>query len=261
MNSSTYDSHQSFSTFNAPTESFSATPEAVRDTGESQSVTISNGETTVRSQGLEAYRGEAPKDWKDTARDAHGYRTTSLSDETIVDWGGLQAKIGDLVSAGELIKNQDGSYETPLVIETGNDHQGPDEDSAFLPEGAVEAINQALEGIPDGALDSATATATLAAIGKASLEDVAKAFASQSGMELTEAHDRASYVIQSYQAQTDAFLSGRAGIPTEEVPQMYEWAKTHRGQQIQAAIRGQLNGSMAEWRSLAKAYQVSRGRI
>lgn len=139
--------------------------------------------------------------------------------------------------------------------ETGLGNE-PSEDYDALYENEVDAINDAVQGIPDSALDSLTARAVGVAVGSLEMSSVLSAITQVTGDDPGIAQARFQQAASAYQAQADHFLEG---VGVKDVQAFYAFAKAHHRGQLQEAVTKQIyGGDMSAYRVLAQRWNFKQ---
>jgi len=231
------------------------------------SITIQGGEAVTETAGVSSWDASkdlspfAQDDWRSTARSPFGSPTNEIDDNTLVQIGGVSAKVGTFVQAGALVKQGDG------YALAGSDDQGHDakseqqqeqtnSESGSMPTGVVEAINSAMDGLPDFVVQKGGTLGIAVALGDSSFEDVVAGVAQGTGMNSTEAAQRVQFVMDAYQAQADSYITGRQGIASGDLPAFYDFCRQPENKGVlQDAIQKQVYGdSMAAWKPLVDKF-------
>ncbi|RQZ94331.1 hypothetical protein DF058_15840 [Burkholderia cenocepacia] len=235
--------------------------------GAVHSVTITDGamssgsskHAAASASDLSAFSDE---DWRVTARDASGFPTNRIAEDTVVSIDGVNARVADFVKAGLLIESEGGyvkpGQQAPQVDAETAQREAAEaaRDAAVMTEEVAAAVDSATEPFDQSTLDVGLAHAISAATGEMSVEEVVKGVSQRSGMDPSEAGARVQFVIDAYQAQTDSYLT-RNGIDASEVPAFYEWAKS-RGNKasLTTAIQRQAYArDMSAWKPLIAAFK------
>lgn len=140
----------------------------VRESTGVHSVTIRNGvsENTnskhchVSSQELSPFSAD---DWRGTAVKPNGFPAMEITEDTRVTLGGTQARVGDFIAAGLLVKNPDGSYDlAPEQTESApQDGMEGHDDIASFPDAVDEVMQNAAAPFPQEAYDAAVMQASM----------------------------------------------------------------------------------------------------
>jgi hypothetical protein len=174
-----------------------------------------------------------------TARRADGLPVTEIAGDTLVTIAGVQGPVSFFVREGVLQANKDGTFSEA----TGTPQAAPQADtSGLMPldAAAMGAVNQALEEVPQGYLDSIMASATGVAIGKLSPASLVQKFAQASGLGLEESAARVATITAAFQAHTEQALMTRSGLTREGTAEMLAWAKSTQQGALQEAVQRQM---------------------
>lgn len=240
-------------------------PQTLANEGGAHSITI-NGNGVVSSsfsassvdtgKDLTPY---AADDWRGTARTPYGTPTNDITEDSIVRIDGLSAQVSTFVKTGILVKQGDSyvlaaSEGQPQEVQQEEEDAPPE--SGSMPTEIVEAINSAMDGLPDSAVQKGGAIGIAAALGDASFEDVVAGVAQGSGMDSAEAAQRAQFVMDAYQAQADNYLTGHQGLTAGDLPDFYDFCRRQENKgALQDAIQKQVYGnSMSAWKPLVDKY-------
>lgn len=228
-------------------------------------VSSSSGATRVDTgKDLSPY---AADDWRGTARTPYGTPTNDVTEDSIVNIGGVSAQVGSFVKTGILVKQGD-SYvlatgevqpqEAPQQQDQEQQEQTTTE-SGSMPDDVVEAINSAMDGMPDSAVQKGSSIGIAAALGEASFDDVVKGVAQSTGMDPADAGQRVQFVMSAYQAQADNYLTTHQGITTGDLSDFYDFCRQPENKGIlQNAIQKQVYGnSMSAWGPLVDKYMTN----
>jgi hypothetical protein len=229
------------------------------------SVSSSSGATRVDTgKDLSPY---AADDWRGTARTPYGTPTNDVTEDSIVNIGGVSAQVGSFVKTGILVKQGD-SY--VLATGEGQPQEAPQQqdqeqqeqtttESGGMPDDVVEAINSAMDGMPDSAVQKGSSIGIAAALGEASFDDVVKGVAQSTGMDPANAGQRVQFVVSAYQAQADNYLTAHQGIATGDLSDFYDFCRQPENKgALQNAIQKQVYGnSMSAWGPLVDKYMTN----
>jgi hypothetical protein len=219
-----------------------------------------NGSYQTANMGAETFGAD---DWRAHARSAGGIPTTTITRDGFVTIGGVQGRVETFINMGVLREvapgvieevSQGAPQEAPQDSPARGPQQAADADAAVMPDEVANALNTALEPVPDHALGPLVNDAIGVALGKGDVGEVARSLAQAAGIPDADALPRVEFMIQNYQAQADAFLTSRVGVPPESLQHFYEYARS-KPEAMADAMRQQAFGStMASWRKLASKY-------
>ncbi|WP_430504733.1 hypothetical protein [Ralstonia pseudosolanacearum] len=243
----------------------------VRQTGTVHSITINGGQATssgekhkhVSSADLSPYAAE---DWRSTARDRVGFPTSNITADSVVEIGGMSAKVDVFVKAGILRETPEGFVmanaeqtqqgQQQQQQDQSQDDKAQGDDAATFPTGLDEAMNAAAEPFSQPVYDNGVALGIAHALGDIPLENVADGVARNSGMAPEDVAQRTEFIVNSFQAQADNFITGRLGVSEGDLQDFYDFARQPENKGgLRDALNGQLyGGSMAAWRPLVDRY-------
>ncbi len=243
----------------------------VQQTGTVHSITINGSDGRYASSGVQSFSAAEDfsrfdaGDWRGTARSAHGFPTNEITEDSVVTIGGVSSPVKVFVTTGILQKQgneyvlaggQQGQQQAPQQQQQTQDDETQGDDAATFPNGLDEAMNAAAEPFSQPTYDNGVALGMAAAMGDIPLENVAAGVARNSGMAPEDVAPRAEFIINSFQAQADNFITGRLGVSEGDLQDFYEFARQPENKgALRAALNGQLyGGSMAAWRPLVDAY-------
>jgi hypothetical protein len=211
-------------------------------------------------------------DWRSTARSAQGFPTNEIGEDSVVTIGGVSSPVKVFVTTGILQKQGDkyvlagGQQQAHANAAQGHDdaeqqqdqqqQQAQGDDSAAIPDDVTQAMNAAAEPFSQPVYDNGVALGIAHALGDIPIESVAAGVAKNSGMEPGDVAQRAEFIINSFQAQADNFITGRLGVAESDLQDFYAFARepANKGA-LRDALNGQLyGGSMAAWRPLVDRY-------
>lgn len=253
-------------------QTYQATPEATQQNpsegvrvydhqGAVQITMSGDGQTSLTTRGKNSFStSDLGKDthgdsWKATAISAKGLPTSTITAESVVTLGGIQGRVRDFVSAGRLREVSPGQFEEASQEATQENAEETPQDAAVMPEEVRAAVNAAIEPLPAHARPAVVSLVANMATGDTTMEQVVSRFVAESGIHPDDARQRIEFSMKAHQAQTDAYLVHREGIPASELPQFYDAVrKNPRG--MKSAMLRQANGSMSGWRELVAKYNV-----
>lgn len=190
-----------------------------------------------------------------TARNLNGTPVMSISDDTLLEYQGMQTTAKTLASIGVITRNPDGTYgeatgqpeETPEAFDGDLDPIAPRD---------MDRVNDALDPLPQEALDGFAAVATGVAAGKLDPSAMATKFAQAAGAPLEEAQARVDAVAAVYRAQTDRALR-KQGIGAEDADAFFQWCRVHKAGAMQEAVSRQLHAhDVSKWAPLARQWMA-----
>lgn len=247
-------------------------PQTLANSGGSHSISINGSGSVATSFGtssVDTGKDLSPfsqDDWRSTARTPYGTPTNEITEKTFVHIGGISAQVSTLVQAGVLVKQGEGfvlkGEESPNApSEDGSQDQpkeplkaaeSDDTSMGDMPTEVVEAINSAMDGLPDFAVQKGGTLGIAFALGDASFDDIVTGIAQGSGMAPEETSQRVQFVMSAYQAQADNYITGSGGITSADIPDFYDFCrKSENKGALQDAIQKQVYGnSMTAWKPL-----------
>ncbi|MEO5690107.1 MAG: hypothetical protein ABIR54_22330 [Burkholderiaceae bacterium] len=227
--------------------------------------TLSDGVITERTTGhtkgstaeLNPYHGT--DSFGASAKNPNGSPVTELLSTTLVTIDGVQAPVSFWVSEGKLQKASDGSF-----VEAGTQAvQAPQADGSDIfaanPQ-TMDAINQALEPLPQESLDGLIATGMGIAAGRLDGASLATKFAQMTGLEVADSEQRVDVLRTAYQRQADNALTdpARSGLSVGDLPAFYQWCRDNRQGQLQESIQKQVRThDVSGYRALADQWRVA----
>ncbi len=246
--------------------------------GGSHTITINGGDARYTSSGVQSFSAAedfsvyGAEDWRSTARSAQGFPTNEIGEDSVVTIGGISSPVKVFVTTGILQKQGDqfvlaGGQQAHATAAQGNadaeqqqqdqqQQQAQGDDSAAIPDDVAQAMNAAAEPFSQPVYDNGVALGMAHALGDIPLENVAAGVAKNSGMSPEDVAPRAQFIIDSFQAQADNFITGRLGLAAGDLDDFYSFARepANKGA-LRDALNGQLyGGSMAAWRPLVDRY-------
>ncbi len=230
----------------------------VRDTGGATIATVRDGVVVTQSTGVEraSSSGESEyTDWRATARGTDGLPARTYTPQTIVEIGEYgESSIASFINMGVMREVSPGQYEVVQEREQTQEHDAcAGENAALMPEKVAQWINNAVEPFHDSTLAAGTALGMSVATGEMDETELVKRVAQESGMEPGEAADRIRFVTQAYQMQTDKYLE-KQGVSSTDLEDFYEFARTQKGQMMDA-LQSQIYGQdMKPWKGLVSKY-------
>lgn len=178
--------------------------------------------------------------------------TVSTLPDDILTIGGVTATRQSFINAG--ILNEDGTDPQEGTQSDQGDQPGEDHDALF--ENEIDAINDAVEGIPDRALESLTSISIAVAVGKLDEASIIANITQVTGEAPEVSQARFRQAASAYQQQADHFL---AGVGVKDVQAFYEFAKAHHAGELQAALTKQVyGGDMSAYRALAQRWNFKQ---
>lgn len=235
MNTTYFSINDGLSTYAEPipAEPRLAVWERVRPDSGTVSISVSDGVTTSTTTGDQS-------------------ATISTLPEDILTIGGVTATRQSFVNAGVL--NEDGTAPQEGTQGDQVDQPGEDHDELFANE--VDAINDAVDGIPDSALDSLTSTSIAVAVGKLDEASIIANITQITGESPEMSQARFRQAVSAYQQQADHFL---ASVGVKDVQAFYDHCKAHHAGELQAALTKQVyGGDMSAYRALAQRWNFKQ---
>ena len=180
-----------------------------------------------------------------------------IEKDTLITIGGVQASVGFFASEGLVHQRADGSW----AEGSGQAQQAPIEapqadhvDELSMPDGVVETINQALEGVADQDVDGLTGLGISVATGQLDAATLEAKFARVTGSTPEEASAKVQAMQAAYALQADAAIVARTGIGREELPSFYEFSRQHPADLKNAIERQVYSSDFSGYRALADRY-------
>jgi hypothetical protein len=116
-------------------------------------------------------------------------------------------------------------------------------------------VNEMLAPLPQSQLDSMIAQVAGVTCGTLSDASLTQKFATQSKISLEDAGQRLTVLKSLYQSQTDAAISSKYGIGSEDKSDFYSWCKANHKGAMQDAVMKQLHSNeVSGWKPLADRY-------
>ena len=127
---------------------------------------------------------------------------------------------------------------------------------AVLPASADAIVNETINGIDAGGVESLTASIVGFALGKIPAERVANQFSSLTGCGLVAGAAKVATIQAVNQAQSDDYLVTQHGISRGELPDVYEFARGRENKEaLNKAITDQIYAKrMDGYKGLVNAY-------
>jgi hypothetical protein len=184
-------------------------------------------------------------DWRSTARDAIGNRQAMVGDATIVTINGIQASVLDFQKAGYLTKDAAGEYRLPTEVPPEHPSIAEEAENArhraTLSKGENDAINTALNGVSPDAADAVTQYGIAVAMGRMSIDDVARNFSTMTGLDPDASAARLTALHGVYQNQANTYLTSQLKLHPDELQDFYEFAKRAQNRDaLSKAVNGQI---------------------
>lgn len=186
--------------------------------------------------------------------------TISTMPSDVITINGVTATKQSFIAAG--ILNEDGSQlvperqkavETPVISSDSSDSQSSTNPHA-LPSDAVEALNYALEDIPDSSLNAVTSMGIAATVGNGDVSGLVDEIVRITGEHPGFAQERFEQAQAIFQAQADKALSD---VGIKDLADFYSFAKTsHKGALADAVNRQVYGSDLSGYIPIVKAYML-----
>lgn len=183
--------------------------------------------------------------------------TISTMPSDVININGVTATKQSFITAG--ILNEDGSQkavETPVISSDSSlpsDSQSSTSPHA-LPSDAVEALNYALEDIPDSSLNAVTSMGIAATVGNGDVSGLVNEIVRITGEHPGFAQERFEQAQAIFQAQADKALSD---VGIKDLADFYSFAKTsHKGALVDAVNRQVYGSDLSGYIPIVKAYML-----
>lgn len=183
--------------------------------------------------------------------------TISTMPSDVIAINGVTATKQSFIAAG--ILNEDGSQkavETPVISSDSSlpsDSQSSTSPHA-LPSDAVEALNYALEDIPDSSLNAVTGMGIAATLGNGDVSGLVDEIVRITGEHPGFAQERFEQAQAVFQAQADKALSD---VGIKDLADFYSFAKTsHKGALADAVNRQVYGSDLSGYIPIVKAYML-----
>ena len=198
-----------------------------------------------------------------TAKSMHGIGVTEIKGDTLLTIDGVQAPASFFESHGLVHRGQHGEYregsgqDDPLQAEAAANEvsEAANADDLSMPSEVAEAVDNALDGVPDHGIAPLIGLGIGAAVGQIDRASLESRLAQFSGASPAEAAARVSTMAAAYQMQADAALENRGGIAAGDIASFYAWAKANHQGELRGAVESQIHGNnFGGYRALADRY-------
>lgn len=177
--------------------------------------------------------------------------TISTLPPDVITINGVTATKQSFIAAG--ILNEDGSEKAVEAPVISSETQGTTSPYA-LPSDAVEALNYALEDIPDSSLNAVTSMGIAATVGNGDASGLVDEIVRITGEHPGFAQERFEQAQAIFQAQADKAL---ADVGIKDLADFYSFAKiSHKGALVDAVNRQVYGSDLSGYVPIVKAYML-----